>query len=176
MEANALDLPFEDDTFNLVVFNIVLIHIKAADQQKAVNEMARVTKRGGTVLATLEPDYASYIEYPHNPVTDLILGSLKKLGADLQTGRKLRCLFSTAGLETKVGMETETDFLFIKDSKTQLEMFEKNVWVVEKVLKSAKWPQKKIEGYINDQRTKIKAGQVFRFTPGFYAIGRKPSK
>jgi ubiquinone/menaquinone biosynthesis C-methylase UbiE len=175
MEANVLDLPFEDGTFDLVIFNIVLIHVKAAEQQNAINEMTRVTKPGGTVLATLEPDYDGYINYPEDPVSDLMNDSLRKIGADLQTGRKLRSLFSTAGLRTEIGMETETNFLFISDSKTQLEMFEKNVWVVEKILESAKWSKDKIQEYITNQRAKIKDGLVFRFTPGFYAIGRKPA-
>lgn len=67
MEADVLDLPFEDETFDLVLFNVVLIYIK--DQQKGMSEMARVIKKGGYVMATLEPDYASYISYPED-ITD----------------------------------------------------------------------------------------------------------
>lgn len=47
--SNATDLPFEDNTFDVVCSFKVLAHV--ADIHQALQEMARVTKPGGYVLA-----------------------------------------------------------------------------------------------------------------------------
>ena len=52
-EGDALALPFEDDRFDLVTCQTVLIHV--ADAAAALREMARVTRPGGLVLAA-EPN------------------------------------------------------------------------------------------------------------------------
>jgi ubiquinone/menaquinone biosynthesis C-methylase UbiE len=172
-EANALDLPYKDKTFDLVIFTLVLIHVKSQQQQKAVNEMARVIKQGGIVLACLEPDYASIIEYPENPLTPLSLESLSEIGADLMTGRKLKFLFANAGLKTEMGMDTESEFLVIKDDKKRLKTFLENFWVYEKIFQKNKWSKSKIEKYKQKQIELIKNGLSFSFPPAFYAIGKK---
>ena len=165
------DIPFDDGSFDLAVFNIVLIHIK--DQQGAVNEMARVVKKGGTVLASLEPDYDGVIQYPENPLIPLYHESVKKLGADLQTGRKLKYLFSKAGLQTTVGFDTESEFLLINDDKKRMETFLKNFWVSEKVFKENGWSDEQIETYKKEQKEQIGTGQSFYLMTAFYAIGVK---
>ena len=45
-------------------------------------------------LAALEPDYASQIDYPESPLKPLVLKQMTELGADLETGRKLKVLFN----------------------------------------------------------------------------------
>jgi SAM-dependent methyltransferase len=52
--ADACDLPFEDDTFDLSISMSTFDHIPSAEaRQKAVDEMARTTKRGGHVVVTV---------------------------------------------------------------------------------------------------------------------------
>ena len=52
--ADACDLPFEDGTFDVAVSMSTIDHIpSAAGRQKAVDEMARTTKRGGHVIITV---------------------------------------------------------------------------------------------------------------------------
>jgi ubiquinone/menaquinone biosynthesis C-methylase UbiE len=172
-EANTLNLPYKDKTFDLVIFTLVLIHVKSQQQQQAVNEMARVTKKGGIVLSCLEPDYASIIEYPENPLTPLSLEFLSEIGADLMTGRKLKFLFANAGLKTEMGMDTESEFLVIKDDKKRLKTFLENFWVYEKIFQKNKWSKSKIEKYKQKQTELIKDGLSFSFPPAFYAIGKK---
>ncbi|UCH90074.1 MAG: methyltransferase domain-containing protein [Thermoplasmata archaeon] len=171
MEADITALPFEDESFDLVVFNIVLIHVK--DQQKAVDEMARVTKPGGIVLGTLEPDYDGMIAYPETEYTDLWKKSVSVLGADLQTGRKLKFLFNKAGLKTEVGFDTETEFLLINDIKTQLDAFTKNFWVAEKIFVKNGWSKEKIEEFKSNQTEAIKNGLVFILSTAFWVVGIK---
>ncbi len=171
MEADATDLPFENETFDLVVFTLVIMHIK--DQQKALNEMARVTKRGGIVLATLEPDYATLINYPDDPITELFVKYLIELGADIYAGRKLKILFNTAGLQTMIGIDTETEFLLVNDDKKRLKEFEEYFWNNEKILKNNGWKEREINKYKEEKIKQIKDGLSFGFLPAFYAIGRK---
>lgn len=51
VNANALDLPFEDATFDHVIASEVLEHIP--DDADAMREIARVTKPGGTITVTV---------------------------------------------------------------------------------------------------------------------------
>ncbi len=52
--ADACDLPFEDNTFDLSVSMSTFDHIPSAEgRQKAVDEMARTTKPGGHVVVTV---------------------------------------------------------------------------------------------------------------------------
>lgn len=171
IEADVTDLPFEDETFDLVLFNVVLIYIK--DQQKALNEMARVTTKGGYVMATLEPDYASYISYPDDIVGPLVMKHMKQLGGDVETGRKLKYLFASAGLKTEMGLETAGDLIIMKDDEKLLENFHRTIWVLEKLLREFDWSEKEIEEYRNDMEKRWKAGTQFAYMPSFYAIGKK---
>jgi ubiquinone/menaquinone biosynthesis C-methylase UbiE len=171
IEADATNLPFENDSFDLVVFTLVIMHIK--DQQIALNEMARVTKRGGIVLATLEPDYATLIHYPDDPITEMFMEHLIKLGADIYAGRKLKILFNTAGLQTTIGLDTETEFLLANDDEKRLKEFEEYFWDIEKILKNNGWKEREINRYKGEKIKQIKEGLSFGFLPAFYAIGRK---
>ena len=173
MKANVLDLPFEDEHFDLVVFNIVLMHIDSKSQDKAMSEMVRVTKKGGFILASLEPDYASMIVYPDEPTTPIVLKNFSDMGVDLKAGRKLKVLFNSVGLETEFGMDTDSEFIFYKDDKKRLDFFENDFWLFEKMLKKYGWTEKQIEEYKNEAINKIKNGLSFSFVPCFYAIGKK---
>jgi len=168
---DATAMPFSDETFDLVVFNIVLMHI--TDQQKAVLEMARVTKKKGIVLATCEPDYEGVVQYPEDPAMPLLTQYLQELGADLEAGRKLKYLFSKAGLKTRVEIDTDSDFLYINNDKIHLDRFRKNFWVKEKVLKKAGWSDDQISKYKSEREKLIEDGFCFYFPTAFYAIGKK---
>jgi hypothetical protein len=98
---------------------------------------------------------------------------MTELGADLKTGRKLKYLFNSAGLETQVGIDTESEFILIKDDKKRLEIFMKQVWVFEKLLRKDGWTDEQIETFKQDEIERIKNGLSFHFPPCFYAIGKK---
>jgi len=169
--ADVLDLPFEDGTFDLVVFNIVLVYVE--DQQSALDEMARVTAKGGHVLATLEPDYASRISYPEDPFSPLFVKNMEAIGADVHTGRKLKPLFTRAGLRTEVGIETAGDYVVMKDDAKLLKRFNDDFWLLEKIFSGNGWHEDKIEEYRIEMGERIENGLQFGFTPCFYAIGTK---
>jgi SAM-dependent methyltransferase len=53
-KADACDLPFADDTFDVSISMSTFDHIPTAEaRQKAVDEMARTTRRGGHVIVTV---------------------------------------------------------------------------------------------------------------------------
>lgn len=169
--ADVLELPFRDNTFDLVVFSAVLVHVK--DQQKAMHEMARVTQKGGIVLATLEPDYAGTLSYPESQVYPLLLAHLEGIGVEISTGRKLRYLFSEAGLTPEIGLYTGDLDVLNRDSSEQLKEFLDGFWFAEELFHKIGWTETQIENYRQEQIELIKKNQFFSFMPSFYVIGRK---
>ena len=169
--ADAQDLPFPDGSFDLVVLNIVLVYIP--DKEGALREMARVTRPGGHVMATLELDYAATISYPEDPFMPILLEALQAIGADLETGRKLKHIFTMAGLDTVVNMDTESDFVYQMDDGRRLEMFQEQFWVLARDLRRAGWTDERIEAYRVEREDLMRRGLQFSFMPGFWAIGRK---
>lgn len=60
---NLLDLPFDDETFDIAVCIEVLEHIK--DDNKVLKEIARVLKDGGLLLMTTPSKSERYVSLPH---------------------------------------------------------------------------------------------------------------
>lgn len=171
MEADTLQLPFRDDTFDLVVFSVVLMHVK--DKQKAVNEMARVTQKSGIVLATMEPDHAGGLSYPENRAHTLFLRNLEEKGSDIRMGRKLRFLFTSAGLTTEVGITTHDFDIMNTNTKELLEDFLHHFSFSQKSMRKYGWTEEEIQTYKEEQIQLIESNLYFHFLPVFYAIGRK---
>ena len=171
IQANVLQLPFKDETFDLVLFSVLLMHVK--NQQRAVNEMTRVTKKNGIVLATMESDHAGALYYPDSKVHPLFLKDLEEMGSDQCMGRKLKYLFCNAGLRTEIGLSTHVFDVMNKSITEQLTEFLNRFWVAEKLFYKNEWTEKQIEDYRQEQIELIENGLNFHFLPVFYAIGKK---
>ena len=96
---DALSLPYPDNVFDITFCHFLLLWV--ADPKKALDEMKRVTKQGGHILALAEPDYASRVD---KPAELAVLGrwqteSLQRQGADPTLGGKLARLFYEAEIE-----------------------------------------------------------------------------
>lgn len=94
------ELQFESGTFDVVYSRMLLEYVP--DKEKAVGEMVRVCKPGGTVL-TQDLDGQLVWHYPedalmHQTVTR-VLSSLQQSGFDPFVGRKLFWLSRNAGLD-----------------------------------------------------------------------------
>lgn len=167
---NAEALPFEDNTFDIVTCNLVLMW--ADNPQKVVNEMARVTKKGGKVLASLEPDYGGKLHWPEHPKVDPIFAgeAIKKRGGDPRIGRKLRLLFVRAGLKTKVGIGNTRIWSCEEDKSYYYHA--RDFYV--KALKDAGLTEKEIDKWEYDYLKSLDEGVQLNFFPQFYAIGQKP--
>lgn len=171
LRGNVLDLPFSNNTFDLVVFNIILMYIQ--DQERAVREMTRVTKKSGIVLATMEPDYAGELCYPENKARLHWLHYMEDKGLDIRAGRKLKYFFRRAGLTTEVGVCDITMGLINRDSKTQLKEFLECFPSTKALLLKVGWTNQEIEEYKQEGIEIMKNDLGFSFVPGFYAIGKK---
>ena len=163
-------LPFCDNTFDIVTCNLLLMW--ANKPQKVVKEMARVTKRRGRVLASLEPDYGGKLHWPENPKIDAVFAgkAIKKKGGDPHIGRKLRYLFVKAGLDTKVGIGNNRIWSCEEDKSYYLHA--RDFYV--KALKDAGLKEKEIDKWEYEYLRSLDEGVQLNFSPQFYAIGRKP--
>ncbi len=167
---NAENFSFKDNTFDIVTCNLFLMWVE--NPQKVVNEMARVIKPGGIVLASLEPDYGGKLHYPENPRVDRIFAgeAIKKRGGDPHIGRKLRLLFVRAGLKTQVGIGNNR----IWSCKEDKAYYHHSRDFYVKALKDAGLSQEEIDSWEFDYLRSLDEGVQLNFFPQFYAIGRKP--
>ena len=110
-EGNAYSLPIPDNFADFTVCQTLLMHLN--EPTKAINEMKRVTKKGGIVVA-IEPDYTgitsfdTVVEKLNLPLEkrlllrkgDMLLNEGKrKLGkGDNEIGSKVPILFHNSGL------------------------------------------------------------------------------
>ncbi|MBS3749261.1 MAG: methyltransferase domain-containing protein [Candidatus Thermoplasmatota archaeon] len=163
-------LPFEDNTFDIVTCNLVLMW--SHQPQQIVKEMTRVTKTGGLVLASLEPDYGGKLHYPENQKIDPIFAgkAIQDKGGDPHIGRKLRCLFVQAGLNTEVGIGNNRIWSCEEDKAYYLHA--RDFYV--KALENAGLNQKEIDEWEFSYLQSLDEGIQLNFFPQFYAIGKKP--
>ena len=162
-------IPFCDNTFDITTCNLLLMW--SSDPQKVVKEMTRVTKRGGIVLASLEPDYGGKLHWPENPRVDPIFAgeAIKRRGGDPHIGRKLRMLFVRAGLKTEIGIGNSRIWSCEEDKAYYLHSRDYYV----KVLREAGLSDEEIDQWEYEYLKSLDEGIELNFFPQFYAIGRK---
>jgi SAM-dependent methyltransferase len=166
---DAEHLPFSDNSFDLVTCNLLLMW--ADHPQQVVNEMTRVTKPQGKVLASLEPDYGGKIHWPENPKIDPLFSgeAIRKKGGDPYIGRKLRMLFVNAGLTTKIGIGNNRIWSCEEDK--QYYLHSRDFYI--KVMKDAHLSPHDIDQWEYEYLTSLDTGIQLNFFPQFYAIGWK---
>jgi ubiquinone/menaquinone biosynthesis C-methylase UbiE len=164
------NLPFDDNQFDVTTCNLVLMW--SHQPQQIVKEMTRVTKSGGIVLASLEPDYGGKLHYPENQKVDPIFAgkAIRDKGGDPHIGRKLRYLFVKAGLDTEVGIGNNRIWSCEEDKSYYLHA--RDFYV--KALENAGLSQKEIDEWEFSYLKSLDEGIQLNFFPQFYAIGKKP--
>jgi SAM-dependent methyltransferase len=95
---DALHLPYPDASFDIVFCHFLLLWV--GDPRQALQEMCRVARPGGSVLALAEPDYTARVDEPPGlaPLGRAQTEALRAQGADPGLGGKLGELFRQAGL------------------------------------------------------------------------------
>lgn len=98
IRGNALELPYPDESFDIVYSHFLLLWVD--NPLQALQEMKRVTRRGGYVIAFAEPDYDARVDEPAELIA---LGkwqteALVRQGADPSLGARLAELFFEAGI------------------------------------------------------------------------------
>ena len=132
----------------------------------AVQDMVRVLAPRGVLLDTAEPDYGGRIDYPDelSELGKLIYDVMLRERTNPGIGRKMKALFSEAGLKTETGILS-------------------SVWDDEKLAREFKMERKYLSKMllpiIGEERVKhliiadkhaVEAGRRVSFTPIFWAI------
>lgn len=67
VKADICNLPFEDNSFDFILCNHVLEHIP--DDTKAMNELYRILKHGGTAILQIPQDLSREVTFEDNSIT-----------------------------------------------------------------------------------------------------------
>lgn len=170
LQADGRRLPFPDASFDVAVCNLVLLW--SPEPERLIAEMARVVRPGGTVLASMEPDYGGKVHWPENPLIDLVFQGegIRRRGGDPHAGRKLRSHFVAAGLRTEVGIGNPDLFTPEQD----LDVFRRNRLYYRRLLAEAGFGAPDVDRWETEYLASLSAGVQLSHLPVFYAIGRKP--
>jgi SAM-dependent methyltransferase len=166
---DALRLPFANNIFAAVLCHYLLLWV--SDPGAALEEMLRVTRPGGAVMALAEPDYGGRIDYPEElaGLGNLQAIALQHQGADPELGRRLPELFHNAGFEriesgVLGGMWTQP----VNQAAWQSE------WATLEADLSGLVDSKRLAALRQMDASAWQSGQRVLFVPTFYAIGYKP--
>jgi ubiquinone/menaquinone biosynthesis C-methylase UbiE len=126
-QADIYKLPFENDTFDSVIVCFVLEHLRNPIQ--ALNELKRVTKKGGTMVA-IEGDHGSTFFYPDSKdaytAINCQIELQKQSGGNSNIGRELYPLLNSIGLSE---VSVSPRMVYVDASRPQLvEGFIKNTF------------------------------------------------
>ncbi len=160
-------LPFPDGSFDIVFCHFLLLWVESPIT--VLNEMKRITRPGGALLAMAEPDYAGRIDYPPvlEPLGKWQAESLLKQGADPNAGRKLKGWFVSAGIAPIESGIMAGGWPGIP-SPTEQEM----EWAVIKSDLDGTIPPAEIQRIKSADEKAWANGERVLFVPTFYAWGR----
>ena len=98
VQGDALHLPYPDRSFHIVFSHFLLLWVR--DPLRVLQEMKRVARTGGHVIAFAEPNYIERVDEPEAliPLGRWQTGSLIRQGADPGVGARLAELFFEAGI------------------------------------------------------------------------------
>jgi SAM-dependent methyltransferase len=164
---DAHGLPYPENSFDLTLCHFLLLWV--GRPVSVLREMMRVTRRGGVVAALAEPDYGGRIDYPPElaRLGDLQAMALRDQGADPEVGRKLRGLFTDAGVK---GMESGVLGSQWIDSPT--EEYRESEWAVLGSDLGGYLSAAEIENFRQSDESAWGRGERVLFVPTFYAWGR----
>ena len=160
-------LPFPDRTFDFSFCHFLLLWV--TDPVKVIQEMKRVTRGKGAVLAMAEPDYNGRIDFPEilETIGTMQTKSLILQGAKPSIGRELKAIFAQAGL-----VDVEVGIL----GGQWGDSFDKDAWELEwEVIKydlADLYPKESLDNFQHLDYEAWKNHQRILYIPTFYAFGR----
>jgi hypothetical protein len=160
-------LPFADSVFNFSFCHYLLLWLKSP--LTVLQEMRRVTRPGGYVIAFAEPDHAGRIDYPSELVNlgSLQSRSLEEQGVNLQAGRQLAGLFAETGLT-----EIVTGVSSFQRQPTGLPDWFSSEWQMLEYDLSSKIKSAELAHYRLLDEQAWKNGSRVLWVPTFYAFVR----
>ena len=163
------NLPFQSAAFDVVVCHFLLLWVENPDQ--ILDEMVRVIKPGGWILALAEPDYGGRIDYPRELETigQAQIQALLDQGANPYLGRTLSALFHSAQLAEIRGGVLGGEWQGSIDEDERESEWETLAHDLSDLL-----PADEIEQFRQIDHEAWKKGTRVLFVPTFYAAGRVP--
>lgn len=163
------NLPFHTAAFDVAVCHFLLLWVE--NPEKILDEMVRVTKPAGWILALAEPDYGGRIDFPRELETigQRQIQALRDQGANPYLGRTLRALFHSAQLtEIRTGLLGGEWQGSIDEDQLDSE------WETLAQDLSGLLPVDEIERFRRIDHDAWEMGTRVLFVPTFYAAGRVP--
>jgi SAM-dependent methyltransferase len=165
-------LPFASSAFDITLCHFLLLWV--ISPLRCVQEMRRVTRKDGWVIALAEPDYGGRIDHPASLA---IIGqwqreALANQGANVELGRQLLDLFNQAGL-----INIHSGVLGGQWSGQYNQDEWQSEWnIIEHDLQNldAKPSEDLIEKTKKADLNANEAGKRILFVPTFYALGQAP--
>ncbi len=164
--ADGLHLPFPQGAFDICICHFYLLWV--SNPSAAVEEMRRVTRKGGWVTALAEPDYGGRVEYPAEmrALGDLQTHALRKQGANPEIGRRTADLFLQAKLKEVHSGVLGGEWQHPDPQRSGME------WqVLENDLAELVPPEQLARYRQVDERSR-RNGERVQFVPTFYAWGK----
>jgi SAM-dependent methyltransferase len=166
---DGINLPFPNACFDICLCHFLLLWVQ--DPQALLEEMKRITKSEGMILALAEPDYGGRIDYPEElePMGREQAEALRRQGADPCMGRKLRRLFSDADLvNVHVGV-LGGQWYGLPD---QMTINSENANLSRDL--GGQITAKELDAYITANQEAWSKGHRLLYVPTFYASGMIP--
>lgn len=156
--ADATQMPYADETFDLVYVAAVLAHVPSG--MEILKEMVRVTKVGGTI-AVLDQDFETAVLYPGDKqLTRSVLNAAADYWSDGWMGRKLPSMFKHLGL-TDIAVDARVRI----DRQFEKPFFDRiRHWIVE-----AGFPSDQADQWFADLCQQASVDE-FLFTRNWYAV------
>ena len=155
-------LSMRDESFDIVFCHYFFIW--KLKPFKALMELRRVCKKGGFIVALAEPDYSGWLEHPDLELGKYFYKAIEKEGGDPDIGRKLLSIFSSAGLETELFVNSR---VWTSD---ELENCIASDWNV--ILQEGLITEKEYEQKVEQELRTIKEKLRIIVFPVFTAIGK----
>lgn len=160
-------LPYPGGKFDIVFTHFVLLWLQ--QPTAALQEMRRVTRRGGTVLALAEPDYGKRVDQPEGlaKLGRLQTESLRAQGADPQIGGRLQGLFEAAGFGQIEGGQIATE----KNIRPSKDDWRLETEMLRADLAGMVSPEE-LEKLLEEDQRAWQAGTRVLQVPTYYALGQ----
>ena len=145
---DVFEIPVNDNYANLTCCRTLLMHL--TDPLKAIKEMARITKPGGSVVAVeggkmssfYDPDDKEYARLSNRGYEAWINGIRKLEGKEFKIGEKLPGIFRDAGL-TGVKAEVQADAWLYSDPRRRLSDIKKELAYEQSMFKERRRKDRK---------------------------------
>jgi len=156
-------LSMKNETFDIVICQYFFLWL--SNPKRVLNEMVRVCKNGGYVIALAEPDYGGWLEYPEMDLGNKHIQSLEQEGADPRMGRKLLNLFEKAGLRSYQ--------IIIAQSWNQENLRDNIEEEWKRVEEAGLISEKELFDIVKKEMKLINKNQRMIFMPVFCVVGKK---